>query len=300
MRALLMRSSLIVVVLVLAASPVVSMADPGDRITILYDAFGKNSALKKDWGYSALVEYGGMRILFDTGNNSDYFAQNVKSLSVDLTRLDFVVLSHRHGDHTSGLNHVLSMNPDVTVYAPVEVAGFGTPSRTMKSLTRNIESLPTDMKYLDGNVPDTVSTGTPWPKAHFKQIAKLTEVIPGFYLIPVVSEVAGTKEMIEVSLAIKTPKGLALVVGCAHPGIERVLEAATSVDKRLYAVFGGFHYAGIPDKEVSRMASAFHDQWKIERMAPGHCTGEFGFSEIQKVFDKKYDYAGVGSVIEIE
>ena len=296
----LMRASLMVVLLVSAAHPVVSVAEPGDRITILYDAFGKDSALKKDWGYSALVEYGGKRILFDTGNNNDYFAQNVKSLNVDLTRLDFVVLSHRHGDHTSGLNHVLSVNPDVTVYAPTEIAGFGTPSRTMKSLTRNIESLPIDMKYLDGHVSDTYLTGTPWPKAHLKQIAKLTEVIPGFYLIPVVSDVAGTKEMVEVSLAIRTPKGLVLVVGCSHPGIEKILEAATAVDKRLYTVFGGFHYAGIPDNEVSRMVGAFRNQWKFERVAPGHCTGEFGFSEIRKVFGSKYDYAGVGSVIELE
>jgi 7,8-dihydropterin-6-yl-methyl-4-(beta-D-ribofuranosyl)aminobenzene 5'-phosphate synthase len=49
-----------------------------DRITILYDAFGKPSGMKKDWGYSALVEYGGKHILFDTGNNAEIFAQNVK------------------------------------------------------------------------------------------------------------------------------------------------------------------------------------------------------------------------------
>src|SRR5207237_10498626 len=50
-----------------------------DRITILYDAFGKPSGMKKDWGYSALVEYGGKHILFDTGNNAEIFAQNVRS-----------------------------------------------------------------------------------------------------------------------------------------------------------------------------------------------------------------------------
>ncbi len=49
-----------------------------DRITILYDALGKPSSMKKDWGYSALVEYGGKHILFDTGNNAEIFAQNVK------------------------------------------------------------------------------------------------------------------------------------------------------------------------------------------------------------------------------
>src|SRR6266853_2929056 len=87
--------------------------EPPARVTILYDAFGKPSTLKRGWGYSALVEYGGKRVLFDTGSNGDDFAYNVRTLGVDLTRLDFVVLTHRHGDHTSGLEHVLSVNPGV-------------------------------------------------------------------------------------------------------------------------------------------------------------------------------------------
>jgi len=73
------------------------------RITILYDAFGRPSALQKDWGYSAFIEYGGMRILFDTGNNPQVLAQNAKAKGIDLSNLDFVVLSHRHGDHMGGL-----------------------------------------------------------------------------------------------------------------------------------------------------------------------------------------------------
>ena len=75
------------------------------QITVLYDAFGKTSTMKKDWGFSALIEYGGKRILFDTGNNAEIFAHNVEAKGVDLRQLDFAVVSHRHGDHTSGLNH---------------------------------------------------------------------------------------------------------------------------------------------------------------------------------------------------
>ena len=71
-----------------------------NRITILYDAFGMPSGLTKDWGFSALIEYCGKTILFDTGNNAEVFMHNVGALKVDLSNLDFVVLSHRHGDHT--------------------------------------------------------------------------------------------------------------------------------------------------------------------------------------------------------
>ena len=46
-----------------APIPATSRATP--RITILYDAFGKNASMKKDWGFAALVEVNGLRILFD-------------------------------------------------------------------------------------------------------------------------------------------------------------------------------------------------------------------------------------------
>ena len=75
------------------------------KITILYDAFGTDAAMKKDWGFSALVEVAGKRILFDTGNDGETFAANVKAKGVDLTNLDFVILSHRHSDHMAGLAH---------------------------------------------------------------------------------------------------------------------------------------------------------------------------------------------------
>ncbi len=104
--------------------PATARADPTTaQITILYDAFGKSAVMRKDWGYAALIEYGGKRILFDTGNNPDILAQNARAKSIDLSRLDFVVMSHRHGDHMGGLAHVLSVNPKVKIYAPKE--GFG-------------------------------------------------------------------------------------------------------------------------------------------------------------------------------
>src|SRR5215475_11997675 len=81
------------------------------QITVLYDAFGQTTGMQKDWGYAAFVEYGGKRILFDTGNNADIFAHNVQTKGIDLTTLDFAVVSHRHGDHTSGLSHLLKVNP---------------------------------------------------------------------------------------------------------------------------------------------------------------------------------------------
>ena len=74
-------------------------AQEAKRITILYDAFGAPSTLQKDWGFAALVEYGGKRILFDTGNNAKIFEHNVKQLGVNLKQLDAVVISSAWRPH---------------------------------------------------------------------------------------------------------------------------------------------------------------------------------------------------------
>jgi hypothetical protein len=91
--------------------------------TILFDAFGAPSNLKRGWGYSVFVEHGSRRILFDTGGKSAAFAENVSALGVDLKRLDFVVLTHRHNDHTASINHVLRQNPaaDCTYQGAVRI-----------------------------------------------------------------------------------------------------------------------------------------------------------------------------------
>lgn len=115
-------SCLTVMACLLMMIPLQAEAQEPARVTILYDAFGPGSALQKDWGFAALIEYGGRRILFDTGNDAAIFTRNVERLGVDLTRLDAAVISHRHGDHTTGLEVLIAANPSVPIYAPQEGA----------------------------------------------------------------------------------------------------------------------------------------------------------------------------------
>ncbi len=274
------------------------MAQSENRVTILYDAFGKSSLLKKDWGFAAFVEYGGKRVLFDTGNNADIFAHNVEVSGVDLEKLDFAIISHRHGDHTSGLNYLLSVNPTLRIYAPKE--GFGVFGAALPgTFYRRDESLPGYMRYYDGQSPEKLIFGTPWPVASFVWIDSLTEVTPGIFVISTVSETPGTLELRELSLAIRTPKGLVLVVGCSHPGIEKILDASVAIDKHVHLIIGGFHLVTTGDAEISRVATVLYSQWKVDRVAPGHCTGEVTFSALQEAFGDQYFYAGLGSVVEL-
>ncbi len=269
--------------------------DPSNvQITVLYDAFGKDSAMQKDWGYAAFIQYGGKRILFDTGNNPEVLERNVKAAGIDLSKLDFVVMSHRHGDHMGGLGYVLSVNPKVKIYAPKEnfgVFGADLPS----TFYRKAPSLSPDQKYFDGTPPETMRFGSAWHGADFQLIDRNTEIAPDIHLVTLVSDQTGTLELREVSLVINTPQGLVIVVGCSHPGIDKILDSATAINPRVHFIAGGLHLVTAPDMYIEKIVTALHDRFKVEYVAPGHCTGEPAFAALKTAFGDHYVYAGLGT-----
>jgi 7,8-dihydropterin-6-yl-methyl-4-(beta-D-ribofuranosyl)aminobenzene 5'-phosphate synthase len=269
---------------------------PQPSLTVLYDAFGKVAGLQKDWGYSALVEVGGKRILFDTGDNPDILEANAKALGVDLSRLDFVVMSHRHGDHMGGMEYLLRVNPHVKIYAPKENFGVYGASLPSKFYRKN-DKLPPYLRYYDGAPPETMVFGSAWPRANFELIDQTKEIAPGIHLIALVSDRPTTLELKELSLAIQTPDGLVLVVGCSHPGIDRIVAAAQSIDPHIHLITGGFHLVVASDEAIGQIATLLHDTAKVDYIAPGHCTGEPTFAALMQAFGERYVYAGLGSVI---
>jgi 7,8-dihydropterin-6-yl-methyl-4-(beta-D-ribofuranosyl)aminobenzene 5'-phosphate synthase len=282
-----------------AGSPAWAEASPL-RITMLYDAFGKTATMQQDWGFSAFIEYGGKRILFDTGNNAEIFANNVKAKGIDLTKLDFVVVSHRHGDHTSGLNYLTSVNPSVPIFAPKENFGvFG--AALPGTFYRRNESLPTEMRYFGGDPPDTFRFGSPWPNAKFTWVAKTMAAAPGFHLILLKGTWGVDLDVMEISLAIDTPEGIVLIVGCSHPTVEKIVAAAGEVipHKPIHLIVGGMHLLSATDEEITRVATALHETWKVEWIAPAHCTGEPAFAILQKSFGDRYLYTGLGNTLVV-
>jgi 7,8-dihydropterin-6-yl-methyl-4-(beta-D-ribofuranosyl)aminobenzene 5'-phosphate synthase len=268
------------------------------HITVIYDAFGKTPTMQKDWGYSALVEYNGKRILFDTGNNPEILAQNVKAKGIDLTKLDFVVMSHRHGDHMGGLAYVLSVNPKVKIYAPKE--GFGVYGADLpSSFYRKDASLSPEQRYYDGTPPDIMRFGSAWPHANFQLVDKNTEIAPGIHLIALISDKPGTLELRELSLAISTPDGMVIVVGCSHPGIDKIVESASALNPRIQLIVGGFHLVTASDPDIEKVVTTLHDRFKVEYVAPGHCTGEPAFTALKKAFGDRYLYAGIGTTLAL-
>ena len=233
------------------------------RFTVLYDNYLHRKETKADWGFSCLIEGTEKTILFDTGTDPRILMHNVGVLNVDLKKVDLIVISHNHDDHTGGLPAVLEQNSNVKVYFPISFPPeFG----------RRVENL----------------------KARAQTVDKPVEICKNVYLTGEMGN-----EIKEQSLVIDAPKGLVIVTGCSHQGIVNILSRAKEIlDKPIYLVFGGFHLRNKSDAELQEIIAAFKEL-KVEKCGATHCTGDAQIAMFKKAFGENYVPMGTGRVIEV-
>ncbi len=280
---------------VLCALPAIAQ----NRVTILNDAFGQHPELEQDWGYSALIEFEGKRILFDTGDNIAVFEKNTAGLHVDLTRLDMVILTHAHGDHTSGLRYVLAMNPRVRLYVPDDPYFTGTALPAAFLTTDAQPQLPANMRYFGGGPRPEPRGWVPWTDTNMTAITAATTVAPHIRLVSLVSEKPAFKGLREISLVLDTPKGPVVFVGCSHPGIERIMAAATadSPTKSVSMVVGGLHLLQDTPAQIDSTFAVLADTYHVQTLAIGHCSGELAFLKARQKWADHNLYAGLGETL---
>ena len=145
------------------------------------------------------------------------------------------------------------------------------------------------MRYFDGKPQERLRFGTPWTGGDFAWVTQTTEVAPGFHLILLSGKWGADLEVREISLAIDTPDGIVLIVGCSHPTIEKIVEtAATTLNKPIHLVVGGTHLLPAKDDQLKSIVMSLHDTWKVNYIAPAHCTGETAFAALKETFGDKY------------
>jgi 7,8-dihydropterin-6-yl-methyl-4-(beta-D-ribofuranosyl)aminobenzene 5'-phosphate synthase len=236
---------------------------PALRFTVLYDNYVHREGTRADWGFSCLIEGTEKTILFDTGTKPEVLTHNVEALGVDLTKVDLVVLSHAHDDHTGGLPAVLARNSRVEVLFPVSFgADFAARVAKAGAVTRTVDK-PAEIcrnVFLTGEMGDRIK---------------------------------------EMALVMDTPGGLVVVTGCSHPGIVDILKRAKEIrGKPIRLVFGGFHLGNTPDAEVHKIIAAFRELG-VEGCGATHCTGDRPIAMFKAAYGENYLSIGTGKIIEV-
>ena len=232
-------------------------------ITVVYDNIGYEKDLKTDWGFSALVRKNGKGVLFDTGSNGEILLYNMEKLGISAQEIGKVVLSHQHWDHVGGLQELLKRNPGIEAYLP---ESFGDDIKKM------IESL--GSKYTEVSGAEDIAQGV-------RSTGELGMPIK------------------EQGMLVETGRGHALLTGCAHPGIENVVEKAGELtDKGIYLLMGGFHLKEASKKKISSIIEVFRTTG-VGNVAPSHCTGESAMHMLRDEYKEHYIESGAGKRIEI-
>ena len=309
---------LIFLPLLLSAQNSVGLTATPDQNSILnmYDAFGyQKRGTILDWGFSALIHYNGKTILFDTGNNADKFEHNVRALDVDLNKVDIAILSHRHYDHISGFDYMLKVKPTVKAYLPADSA-LGAPMRfTFSHDTKeSLADLPPEQLYFGGavNSMDDFKPGDRFHGANQEFVPASREIAPGMYLIVTRSVMLGDFNAYppnepghpdlagfpELSLALKTEKGVVLITGCSHSTVEAIIRATKQyTGSNIELVEGGFHLLPYDAAYISKIAHLIKDDLGVRRVAPAHCTGNLAFKIFRDLYGENYNYAGLESEV---
>ena len=240
---------------------------------------------------SILLETGHHRILLDTGA-SDMLIRNAKRLGKDLSRVDYVFISHGHSDHAGGLKHFMEINKKAKVIvSPEAISGkFYSKRRYLHSITTEWPEIPQERLLTiehSGSIGDDI-----FIIAHIPQIHPMPEGNQHLF----VQDPQGQyiQDDFRHELALYTD-GL-LFTGCAHSGLENILAACPLP---VNTVVGGFHLLDNHESEakLSELSYRLADAYPQTQFYTSHCTGDAVFSIMQGVMGDKIHPFSCGTTI---
>ena len=278
------------------------------KITVLAENTSA-CGLPCEHGLSLYLEYKGEAYLLDAGS-SDLFLQNAKSLSVDLGKVKFCILSHGHYDHANGLEAFLAAYPDIPVYA-------------MRSFDGEYFSNAGGMHYI--GVPESLKTVY---SNRFRRICAVTQIDTGVWVVPHstpgLTEVGKRTRLFvkcgddfvpdgfahEMSLVFETANDLVIASSCSHAGLLPILTEVQNAfpGRPLYAFVGGLHMKGSRRGQETSLYTEEELQQLTRDIAPfglrhiytGHCTGLVAYSMLEDLLGEVLAPLSTGVVISID
>jgi len=236
------------------------------QIKVLFDKDTLEKNLQTGWGVSFLIDD---KILFDTGENGRWLINNMDKLGVDVKKIEGVVISHDHWDHTGGLWEVLVRRKGLAVYA---CAHF---SKEFKEKVKDLEG-------------------------ELIEADKFMEISSHIFIT---GEIAGTynqQYIPEQAIILKTENGISLITGCAHPGIVNMVKKVIEKfpDDNIYAVLGGFHLMQDDKRSIEIVVEDFK-KLGIKKAGPTHCSGETAEEIFKDRYKNDFIQVKVGRTLDI-
>ena len=268
------------------------------KATVLIDNITHND-LKKQWGLSFFIEYEGKKFLLDTGS-SDLFFENAKKLGIDLSQVDYGILSHAHYDHSDGMSCFFEKNSKAkfllcdgckeNCYGKRWIFSkyIGIRKGLMKKYSERIS-------FIEGR--KEISNGV-YLLPHSTDKLELLGKKTGIYIKKNHRLVPDNFEH-EQSLIFRTKKGLVIFNSCSHGGADNIINEVKSAfpDEKIYALIGGFHLYKASEADVCALAERI-ESTGIEKIYTGHCTGEKAFEILSRELRNKAHQLYCGLEIE--
>ncbi len=273
------------------------------KVTVLSTMLVGNLTGIGEWGFSALVEADGHRVLLDTGGHPNTVLQNARDLKIDLSDVQDVILTHNHWDHVSGLmtlrKEMMRRNP--SALSRVYVARGIFYSRPSPQGEQN-QMIALKKEY--------EATG-----GQFIEHEEAAEIFPGAWLTGPVprkypehnwsssGKVQTPEGLVEdtipedQSLVLNTPQGLVVITGCGHAGIVNILTFAREQfpNEPVQAVIGGLHLFAATDQQLDWTADKLKE-FHVANLVGAHCTGIEAVYRIREKLILPRASAVVGSV----
>jgi len=272
-------------------------------ITLSENTAGRVNLLA-EWGLSILIEADSHRILLDTGQSFSA-AYNAITLGIDLSRIDKIVFSHGHSDHTGGLLDILKIvkdgveviaHPDIWaakyVKQPEEAekyAGVPFPKEAAETLGASF-NLTREPVWISENI---VTSG------EIPMITKYEKIDPVLY-VKEKGELKPDPLWDDQALFLKSQKGLIIILGCAHRGIINTIRHAQKLTglEPVYAVIGGTHLiSASPERMDSTIAELL--SFGIQRLGVSHCTGLPASAILAHTFGEAFFFNNAGTRINL-
>jgi 7,8-dihydropterin-6-yl-methyl-4-(beta-D-ribofuranosyl)aminobenzene 5'-phosphate synthase len=255
-----------------------------------------------EWGFGALVEVDGRRILFDTGKFPDTVLRNSRELGVDLSTIEEVILSHNHIDHTGGLvtlrRELSKSNPKALSRAHVGRGIFWErpdvkPEESALTVRKAYEEL--GGSFIEHAGPAEIHPGMwltgPVPRVHpERNWSDVTKVqTPEGLVEDTIPE--------DQSLVIETESGLVVISGCGHAGVINTLEYARKTVKEapIHAALGGFHLFRASPEHLVWTGTKLREMG-LEHLLGAHCTGIEAVFRLRESAGLDRDHCLVGAV----